>query len=696
MQLVVHAPFGSKINRAWGLALRKKFCVGFGFELQAAANEEAIVLSLGPQHSFPLEEVFDYLHPNTAEDLLVQALLAAPMFGTRWRWNATRALLLPRTQHGGKRVPTPLLRMRGEDLLVRAFPQVLACPETLPESELPVPWEHPIVRQTIEDCLNEAMDVQGFLEVLRDLREGRIEKIAVDSTEPSAFARGILNAMPYAFLDDAPLEERRTQAVSSRRTLDAKTVDVLGALDPEAVVRVREEAWPAPENAEEVHEALQWMGYVTQGEAERSGWARWLDALHAAGRVVGEGERWFAADATRHPKHVLRGRLEATGPLSDPTQDELPLLIQLESEGVVLRCRIGGGPSWCERRLLARIHRYTLERLRREIEPATAAEFWRFLTCWQHVEAGFKLEGPRGLHEVIRKLAGFEAPAATWESALLRARLRDFRPETLDHLTLTGEVVWGRLWGAGDSPIRATPVCLLLREDIETWKSLAALKSGDGTLSTYARSILAVLDRQGASFTQDLERASGLLPSHFEMGLTQLIGHGRVTSDSFGGLRRLITPPGKRRGIMARAPLTPAGRWSRFRDDVADASVRGAATATEEQVEFVARRLLDRYGVVFRKLIERERIPVPWRDLVRVYRHLELRGDVRGGRFVQRFSGEQYARPEAVDLMRRRRRVDSTAARPIEVAATDPLNLQGVLTPEPRIPAQARGRVQVA
>ncbi len=704
MQLVVHAPFGGRINRAWGLALRKRFCRGFGFELQAAANEEAIVLSLGPQHSFPLEEVFDYLHPDTAHDLLVQALLAAPMFGTRWRWNATRALLLPRTQHGGKRVPTALLRMRAEDLLVGAFPQVLACPETLPESELPVPWDHPIVRQTIEDCLTEAMDAEGFLDVLRDLRAGKIHTVAVDTTEPSAFARGILNAMPYAFLDDAPLEERRTRAVASRRTLDVKTADVLGALDPEAVSRVREEAWPAPESAEEVHEALQWMGYATVAEAERSGWSDWLAELRNDGCVLLEDDRWHAADATRDPKAVLKGRLEATGPLLDPSDADQPLLVALEVEGVVLRCRIEGRPAWCERRLLARIHRYTLDRLRREIEPVTAAELWRFLSCWQHADPGFKLEGPRGLHEVIRKLAGFEAPAAEWEAALLRARLRDFRPDTLDHLTLTGEVVWGRLWGAGDSPVRVTPLCLLLRDDIEMWKSLAALRPDDSSLSTYAKSILAVLDARGASFTQELERASGLLPSHFEMGLSQLIGHGRVTCDSFGGLRRLITPPSKRRGVMARAPLVSPGRWSHFRDDAAGSA--GPAAATESQIEFFAHRLLDRYGVVFRRLIERERAPVFWRDLVRVYRHLELRGEIRGGRFVQRFSGEQFARPEAIDLMRRRRRLEARppgsplekrdAGRGLEVAATDPLNLQGVLTPEPRIPAQIRGRVRVA
>src|SRR5262249_42212327 len=296
---------------------RKRFCRGFGFELQAAANEEAIVLSLGPQHSFPLADVFDYLHPNSARDLLVQALLAAPMFGARWRWNTTRALLLSRTQGGGRRVPTAVIRMRAEDLLVRAFPQVLACPETLPPGEMPVPWEHPMVRQTIEDCLTEAMDVDGFLEVLHGLRDGRIEKVAVDTAEPSAFARGILNAMPYAFLDDAPLEARRTQPVATRRSLDPKLADTLGALDPEAVARVREEAWPSPENVEEMHESLLWMGYATVAEAEASGWTSWLDELHSAGRAVlvreDGGGRWFAAESSREPRAVLRGRLEAMG-----------------------------------------------------------------------------------------------------------------------------------------------------------------------------------------------------------------------------------------------------------------------------------------------------------------------------------------------------------------------------------------------
>jgi len=427
MQLIVHAPFGSRINRAWGLALRKKFCVGFGFELQAAANEEAIVLSLGPQHSFELADVFDYLHPDRARDVLIQALLAAPLFETRWRWNAQRSLLLDRSRNG-KRVPAPLQRMRANDLLAAAFPQVLACPETLPGGPIEVPMDHPIVAQTIEDCLTEAMDVEGFLEVLRGLKDGSIERRAVDTAEPSSFARGILASQPYTFLDDAPLEERRTQAVLSRRVLDVRAADEIGALDPEAIERVREEAWPQPGNAEETHEALLWMGYVTEEEAEP--WRAWLDELASARRVMREGDRWFAVEATREPKAVLRGRLEALGPI---VSDD-PLLAELEGEGVVLRTRIGGRQAWCDRRLLARIQRYTLDRLRREIEPVSAAQFLRFLACWQHVDPEHKLEGPRGVAEVIRQLAGFDVPAAAWEGSVLPARVRAYRRDWLDQL----------------------------------------------------------------------------------------------------------------------------------------------------------------------------------------------------------------------------------------------------------------------
>jgi ATP-dependent helicase Lhr and Lhr-like helicase len=678
MQLVVHAPFGSRINRAWGLALRKKFCVGFGFELQAAANEEAIVLSLGLQHSFPLEEVFDYLSPATARGVLVQALLAAPMFATRWRWNAQRSLLLERSRNG-KRVPPALLRMRAEDLLAGAFPQALACPETLPGGPIEVPMDHPIVRQTVEDCLTEAMDVEGFLEVLAGLRDGRIQRVAVDTVEPSAFARGILSSQPYTFLDDAPLEERRTQAVMARRVLDIRTADELGALDPAAIERVREEAWPAPTDAEEVHEALLWMGYLTDEEGRP--WAEWLAALGAAGRVVREDGVWRAVEASRDPKAVLRGRLEARGPVfaDDPAVAGLQeVLLALESEGAILRCRIQERAAWCDRRLLARIHRYTLDRLRKEIEPVTAAQFLRFLACWQHVDPEHRLEGPRGVAAAVAQLAGFEAPAAAWEGALLPARVRAYKREWLDQVTLSGEVAWGRLWGAGTGPVRRTPMSLFPREDLDQWTSLAGL-AAPGPLEGSAREVYEALEARGAQFFQELARTTRLPAAYLETNLAELVGQGRVTCDSFGGLRFLIVPAWRRKAVGA-----GAGRWSVLRREA----------AAPASAEFVARQLLRRTGVVFRKTLERERQPLPWRDVARACRTLEARGEIRGGRFVGGFDGEQYALPEAVTLLREVRRQGDTRP-PVSVAAADPLNLRGILTPDERVSAASRALVRV-
>ena len=704
MQLVLHAPFGGRINRAWGLALRKRFCRGFGNELQAAAGEESILLSLGPQTSFPLDEVFGYLRPESARDLLVQALLPAPMFATRWRWNATRSLWLARTRDGGRRVPAALLRMRADDLLAQAFPQAVACGETLPPGDLPVPWEHPIVRQTVEDCLTEAMDVDGLIEVLRRIADGRIRAVAVDTPEPSPFARGILNAMPYAFLDDAPLEERRTQAVLSRRGLDARIADTLGALDAGAVARVRQEAWPQPESAEEVHEALLWMGYATAGEADRSGWREWLEELRGAGRAGLDQGRWFAAESARDPKAVLRGRLEALGPVivggSEPgiSPDEEPLLLELERDGIVLRCRMEGRQAWCDRRLLARAHRYTVDRLRAEIEPVTAALFWRFLAVWQHAEEAHRLEGPRGVAEVVRQLAGFEVPAAAWEAGVLPSRVRGYRPDYLDQVILSGEFVWGRLWGSGSSPVRSTPLCLLPRDELDGWLALSSRAAGPAPplpATSQGGAVMRALASRGALFLRELEKATGLLASHVEMGLIDLIGRGLVTCDSYSGLRLLLKPASRRHRTDHVA--TPAGRWCLVRPLEASAPGERPAEVPPPDdgagASMAARQLLHRYGVVFRRLLARERLPVPWRDLVRVLRHMELRGEVRGGRFVAGFSGEQYAQPQAVEMLRRARRLEPGPA--LSVPAADPLNLQGILTPQERVSPQLRSRVLV-
>ena len=569
MQLVLHAPFGARINKAWGLALRKRFCRGFGFELQAAATDDALLLSLGPMHSFPLAEVFDYLHPATARDLLVQALLATPLFKTRWRWNVTRSLLLPRTRDGGRRLPAPLARMRADDLLAEAFPQVLACGETLPEGDLPIPWEHPIVRQTIEDCLTEALDVDGFLDVLRGLREGRIRRVAVDTPSPSSFARGILHAMPYAFLDDAPLEERRTQAVLSRRALSPRDADTIGTLDPDAVAEVRRQAWPQPESLEELHEALLWMGYATLDEVRESGWTDWMDALRLAGRAHVEAGRCRAAEARRDPRDELRGRLEALGPVfldagAPPSlgPEDAPAVAALETEGIVLRCRLEGRDAVCHRRLLARIQRATLESLRREIEPISAAAFWRFLSRWQHLEEGHQAEGPLGLAEVLDRLAGFEAPAALWERRLLTPRVRGYRPDWLDQLTLSGEFTWLRLWPGGRVSARRMPVTFVPRADLPDWLRLAATaapttgpNAPDAPVPAppraHAAAVRAALVARGPSFASDLQASSRLLPSHFDEGLLDLIAAGecraiRMRGCVAGSCPRRVAPPSRR------------------------------------------------------------------------------------------------------------------------------------------------------
>jgi ATP-dependent Lhr-like helicase len=678
MQLIVHAPFGSKINKAWGLALRKRFCVGFGFELQAAANEEAIVLSLGPQHSFELKEVFDYLNPATARDVLVQAVLASPLFETRWRWNAQRALLLDRTRNG-KRVPANLQRMRANDLLVTAFPQVIACPETLAGGAVEIPMDHPIVAQTIEDCLTEAMDVDGFLEVLAGLKDGSIERRAVDTVQPSAFARGILSSQPYTFLDDAPLEERRTQAVFSRRVLDTRSADEIGVLDPEAIARVKEEAWPQPTNAEEVHEALLWMGYVTAEEGVP--WQAWLDELAGARRVALQDGRWFAAEASRDPKVVLGGRMEALGPVAAGGPDEA-LLRELEAEGAVLRTRIAGREAWCDRRLLARIHRYTLDRLRKEIEPVTASQFLRFLACWQHADPEHRLDGPRGVGQVVAQLAGFEIPAAAWEGSVLPSRVRSYKREWLDQLTLSGEIVWGRLWGAAPGPTRRTPICLVERRDLDEWSALAA-QAPAREPSGRALEVQDALVRKGAMFFQEIARAAKLPPTFVEEGLSELIALGRVTCDSFGGLRWLIVPASKRR-----TAVLSTGRWS----------LLSREASSPPSADFVARRLLQRTGVVFRKTLAREKQPIPFRDVARVLRTLEARGEVRGGRFVAGFDGEQYALPEAVALLRavRKRMQEPGDLPPVLVSAADPLNFQGILTPEEKVAPATRRELRVA
>ncbi len=750
MQLVIHSPYGSRINRAWGLALRKRFCRKFNFELQAAATEDNILLSLTTAHSFQLEEVGRYLNSAGVRELLTQALLAAPMFATRWRWVASVALALPRMR-GGRKVAPQLTRMAAEDLMGAVFPDQLACAENLPgDPEIP---DHPLVRQAIADCLEDAMDIAGLERLLAGLESGAIRLLARDLTEPSPLALEVLSARPYAYLDDAPLEERRTQAVMSRRWMAPETAADLGRLDAEAIQRLKAEAWPEATSPDELHDALVWLGFL--GEAEIEAGPGWKDLLaelarsrRAARLRAGGAVFWVAAERlpqlrALHPEaapdpaiaappayaatswtaeealvEILRGRLEGLGPV---TQAGLaaPLglepegiagaLAALEAEGFAMRGRFTPGANdeeWCERRLLARIHHYTVKRLRAEIEPVAARDFLRFLLAWQRVAPDARMQGPDAVEVIATQLEGFEAPAAAWESEILPARIEEYEPAWLDDQCLAGRIAWTRLRprdprpaGAerGATPVRTTPITLLARRHVALWSSLSPAGNG-APPGPRAQAVADFIREHGASFFDEIVEGTGLLRTQIEEALAELVALGLVNSDSFGGLRALLTPSdrrrpfagGRRRRRTVDFGMEDAGRWALARR--APPALQGAPAKPEAAVR-AARALLLRYGVVFWRLIEREAAWLPpWRELLGVYRRLEARGEIRGGRFVAGFSGEQFALPHAVGLLREARRKPHDG-RWISISGADPLNLVGILTPGPKLAALTGNRL---
>jgi ATP-dependent Lhr-like helicase len=692
MQLVLHSPFGARINRAWGLALRKRFCRSFNFELQAAATDNGIVISLGEQHSFPLDVVFEFVRPENAKYVLTQAMLDAPMFGARWRWNATRALAIPRFV-GGRKVPPPIQRMRADDLMAAVFPDQAACAENL-TGDIRIP-DHPLVKETIDNCLYEAMDLEGLTELLRQIQDGRIRTVAIDTAEASPFSHEILNANPYAYLDDAPLEERRARAVQLRRTLRTDVTEGAGALDPEAIRTVAEEAWPVVRDADELHEALLSMVIVPA----RAEWAPLFAELVAAGRATAMHAFWIAAerlDLVRRAcpgagftppidaappsrplpespeacvAEVLRGWFECAVPLraSGLARDlALPrdiveiALAQLEAEGQILRGHfLSRAPEdeleWAHRRLLARIHRLTIGRLRREIEPVTTTQFAAFVARWQHLASGTQLHDVDGTFQVIGQLQGLEWPAAAWESEVLSRRIANYGPALLDELCMSGEVMWGRLSphpaferetggnGRRVRPTRVAPLALFLREDAD-WL-LASPQQPPEALSQPARDVLSSLHAGGASFFHDLVRNTGRIAGEVDDALWELVAAGLVTADGFENLRALIDPSSRRREGRNRTarPRHAPGRWALLRH------TEGAPSDYEERF---ARQLLRRWGVVFRDVAVRETLAPAWRDLLVVLRRMETRGEIRGGRFAAAFVGEQFALPEALDLLR--------------------------------------------
>jgi len=758
MQLVIHAPFGGRINKAWGLALRKRFCRSFNFELQAAATDNGLNISLSDQHSFPLADVFHFLQSATVEPLLEQAVLASPIFTTRWRWVAGRALALLRFM-GGKKVPPQIQRMRSDDLLAAVFPEALACQENI-QGEITIP-DHPLARETMKEALTEAMDVEGLKNVLDRIASGAIRCIAVETPVPSQFSHEILNANPYAYLDDAPLEERRARAVEMRRMLPEAVLSEIGRLDPAAIAQIREEAWPDVRDADELHDVLQTLIAIPQPQisnsnsfetngaggtpalqqlADKSA-AQWMEyfallsqAHRAARAVVGERVYWVAAEkastfAALFPEALMdsalpeiearnvsredalfasvTGWIAHVGPitaaaLSDflgfAISDVDKTFLRLESAGSILRGRFTDGSGeeteWCERRLLARIHKMTLGALRSQIQPANAAQFMRWLLRWQHVAPSSQVLGERGTLEVLQQLQGYEAPANAWERQILSRRIADYDPQALDRLCLTGAVGWGRLSphpatyedqnniGRRVIPTSVAPIAFFVREDSD-WM---IPQHPDGeiqdprALSQNARDALGYLRQRGASFFPDLVRGTGKLKSEMETALWELVTAGMITADGFDNIRALIDPKrrsGQGRGHNSR-PRHSVGRWSLlYAQETPDRARIADSTCW---------MLLKRYGVVFREVVARETIVPRWRELLIAFRRLEDRGEVRGGRFVSGFMGEQFALPMAVESLRAMRKSEPVGET-VTISAADPLNLVGILVPGDRVSA---------
>lgn len=757
LHLVIHSPYGSRVNRAWGLSLRKRFCRKFNFELQAAALEDSIILSLSATHSFPIEEPVKYLHSETVREVLVQALLDAPMFPTHWRWVASIALAIKRN-HNGKRAPAYFQRNDAEDLVAVVFPDQLACAENITgKREIP---DHPLVRQAVDDCLHDVMDIDGFIRLLEKLETGEVEVVGRDLNGPSPLAQEILTARPYAFLDDAPAEERRALAVQSRRSMDPAEAADLGSLDSAAIQRVREEAWPEPRTADELHDALVVLGFVTEAEGRRGqaagnrgsgdldfGWQHLFEELandkRATVVVTGSARLWVAAERLREfeivydglavehridavrahedsvetredaIRELTRSRLEGLGPstarqLAEPlrldAEQIAAALMALEQEGFVMRGRfteqangLDAPEEWCERRLLARIHRYTIKRLRSEIEPVSPADYMRFLFDWQGLSD--KREGVDALGAVVEQLEGFSAAAGSWERDIITARLDMYTSDMLDTLCASGKSMWLRLAVRATngekrtSPVRNAPITLIDRQAVPYWRDVAALPDvEESKLTSGADKVFGALETNGASFFVDLVQATGLLRTQVEDALGELVNWGLVSSDSYAGMRALVTPSSKRPGFAPgrrgrRATVSGfdrAGRWTLVGD--------AHGVDHGEAVEHIAWVLLRRYGVVFRKVLDRETNLPPWRELIRVYWRMEARGEIRGGRFVQSFAGEQFALPDAVAELRGIRNKKPRGER-IVISAADPLNLLGIVLPGEKVTAALNNRI---
>lgn len=725
MQLIIHAPFGARINKAWGLALRKRFCRSFNFELQAAATDDGLNIALAEQHSFPLADVFRFLNVNTLEEVLVQAVLQSPLFKIRWRWAAVRALALVRFRNG-KKVPPHIMRILSDDLLAAVFPDAAACQDNLAGEDIKLP-SHPLIDETMKDALNEALDIAGLCQVIADITNGKIEYKAVDTPIPSAFSHGILNANPYAFLDDAPLEERRARAVQMRRSLPESAQEV-GKLSIDAINEVVAQAWPDIRNEDELQDFLQTVIALPP----QQNWQEKMKALTQQGRAtiahVDGRSFWVAAEKMQsflqiYPhaqceailkiiderlgerektiETMIKGWVFHLGPTTNQelkerlllsTEEIEQALYALENTGLVLRGQFRQHHheqiEWCERRLLARIHRITITTLREAIRPVTALQFSHWLLQWQHLAPGCQLTGEQGLYEIIHQLQGFEIPANAWEKQIFAKRMVHYDPDWLDRLCLGGAVGWGRLSEVENKstmPRSVAPITFFVREESHWMMPEHTIdEEAFAAMSYVARLIVDYLKQRGASFFADIVRDLGRLQAEVEAGLWELVALGKITADGFDNLRALIDP--KRRLDRRRRRMQlrfSTGRWSLLATPLAN--------DTTKRLEATCWMLLKRYGVVFRDLLVREKNIPRWRELLITFRRLEDRGEIRGGRFVDGFLGEQFALPYAVDSLRHSK--NQQQSNPVTIAAVDPLNLIGIILPGDKVTATPNNQV---
>jgi ATP-dependent helicase Lhr and Lhr-like helicase len=604
--------------------------------------------------------------------------------------------------------------MESDDLMAAVFPSLAACQDNAPAGPIEIP-DHPLVRETLGDCLNEAMDIEGLRALLRRFEQDTVRLHFVDTVEPSVLAHEILGGAPFTYLDeDTEIGERRSRAVPLRRGLPVEPRE-LGRLDLDAIERVRGEATPDVRDPDELHDVLLSLVAVRP----RPEWAEHFDALASAGRsaeVQAGAELLWTASERRAEVEALfpgarfvpdrplppglagsadpddaavalaRGHLEVSGPV---TVEDLAAATGLSSSTLTIaletlrgrgfavsgRFEPSRGEQWCARRLLARIHGYTRERRRAEVRPVSQEEWQHFLQRWWHAAPGTQRQGRAGLAEVIEQLQGFELPAGDWER-ILAERVESYRPEWLDDLCLSGEVAWGRLSvlepavdgdeaeeprPSGKTPSRRTPVTFMLRHDLP-W--LLQAHRGDATPAEpdvgSGREVLDALRGHGALFHADLQTIMGRLPGEVEEGLWDGVARGLISADGFNAIRSLLNA----RSRFARRQRPYPRPGSRGRRGTWRQGVEGRWTLlppalpvedVEELAETVAWQLLLRWGVVFRDAYVQERLSVPWREILWALRRLEARGLIRGGRFVTGITGEQFADEGTLPLLRPRR-----------------------------------------